>query len=219
MTFRLHAIGGMCNRIRAILGHAALHERMLVTWDRDETVAGAHFLDVFLPIPGVKFFDHGPWDREAFAPPHNAPHEWLELHRSIVLRPEHEWRVAFNRVSSGPYAAMHVRRTDHWWVARECGAVSNDDEFLAWARAQHRPIYLATDNGETQRRYLAALRPRVFVYQELQGHEHRGQNDRWRATSMSDAAIDLFTCVHAESFKGTRASTFTETIEHMRALR
>ena len=52
---RLHAVGGLCNRLRAILSYLAAHDTLTVVWEPDEYVSHGRFSDVFGPLDGVTF--------------------------------------------------------------------------------------------------------------------------------------------------------------------
>ena len=41
-------------------------------------------------------------------------------------------------------------------------------------------------------------------------------NAKLRKTSLTDAVVELFTCVEALAFKGSYASSFSDTIHHLR---
>jgi len=201
----LHAVGGLCNRLRAMLGHLRAHGPIEVRWDTDDpAISFAHFLDVFDPIPGITFTSSPTWDVEAWAPPQGARCDWSLLKpRSHVLA-----RVADLRMPN--YAAMHIRRTDHRVHAEAAGVYTSDEEFRAWAASFER-IYLATDNGETQKLFPHAVVNRVFS-----NPAHQAERDRAKAGTLADAVVDLYMCIHAAHFKGSGYSTFTETIEEMR---
>jgi hypothetical protein len=208
----LHAVGGLCNRLRAILGHLQAHGPIEVRWDTDDpAISFEHFYKVFERVDGLTFTKNSPtWDVEAWAPPVGVKCNWS------LLRPDKAVldRVAELRAQIGaPYAAMHIRRTDHRVHAERFGVYTDDDEFREWA-CHFEHLYLATDNGETQR-----LFPRATVNRSFTNPAHQHENDRAKAGSLADAVVDLYMCVYAEHFKGSGYSTFSETIQEMRAPR
>ena len=52
---RIHAVGGLANRLRAVLSHRERDGFVEVGWQQDEPVSCAHFLDVFEPITRVSW--------------------------------------------------------------------------------------------------------------------------------------------------------------------
>ena len=193
-----------------MLGHFALVEPfnrpLEVRWDTDDpAVSLAHFLDVFEPIDGITFTNADTWDVEAWAPPVGVKCDW-----SLLRSKQHVLdRVAELRMPS--YAAMHIRRTDHRIHAERFGVYTSDDDFKQWA-ASHEHLYLATDNGETQRMF-----PRAVVNKRFDNPAHQDERDRTKAGTLADAVVDLYVCVAADHFKGSGYSTFTETILEMRS--
>lgn len=232
-TFRLHAMGGLANRLRTILSYRAVHGSIVCEWDptKETAVAFGHFLDVFEPIQGVTFetptdawetvrHDGGvlkigdiTYDND---PHREAPMDWTKGYLELQLRPEHAARLP-----KGIYDAMHIRRTDLTPMAASLGNLTPDDEFFAWARTGWRPVWLATDNGTTQLLYQGKLKElgrQAMRLAPIQENERQDEHD-FRNTTLADAAIDLFACSKAVDFKGTRESSFTLAIELLRRLR
>lgn len=221
---RLHAIGGMCNRLQAILSLRAVHGPLDVLWTPDTPVSGADFLDVFEPLPGVTFVHHGGHaDCEAWGVHPGSPASWVDGYRGLVpVEAVHE-RVA-ETVHAGlapSFAAMHVRRTDHVPNSTSRGEwVETDNEFVEWAESTPGlPLYLATDNGETQQTMARRLPRRIFTAHSLPGVSTQELGDNRRNGTLADAVVDLFVCAGATHFKGSRWSSFSDTIERLRSLR
>ena len=112
---RMHAVGGLCNRLRAIVSYHDKHPDLTVVWHVDEPVAHARFLDVFKPIPGVTFTESGSWDEESFGWYKSAKdgrYGPLEARMMRCIKPTDD---IFRRLSDlsivKPYAAVHVRKT------------------------------------------------------------------------------------------------------------
>lgn len=213
---KLSAVGGLCNRTAAIIGYRAKHGPLTVVWKPDEYVAGGRWADVFAPLEGITFVDEGPHDVEAYAQPEDAPEDWDMAYRELKPRyapilPERE------------YDAVHIRRTDfHDMIRKYHGVyVPTDHEIAAWAEQSNRPIWIATDNAETQRKWERILSPRGVVAAFIgTGAEIQEERDHRRHTSLRHAVWDLFACAGAVRFLGsTLHSTFTHTIERLRLLR
>jgi hypothetical protein len=203
------------------MSYRAVHGMLDVVWVCDDYVSGGHFLDVFMPIDGVNF-GPGPWDAEDYAPATDAPNGWQRSYRKLQLAHGVNARVFdVTRQLSPGYSAIHIRRTDH--VPNRDGNVESDGDFVAWLRRQSSAdVYLATDNGETQKRWLfAGIAPgqRVRVGHMLPGCEVQGLTDHHRNGTLADAVVDLHVCAGAHAFMGSEGSSFSDTITILRGLR
>ena len=78
-------------------------------------------------------------------------------------------------------------------------------------RHAHRRAFVATDNGETQRRF-----ERSLGHGRLSASLTPLDEEARRPTSVASAVVDLFTCVAAEVFKGTRWSSFSDAVSLLR---
>lgn len=212
---RLRVEGGLCNRIQAILGYRAKHGPLTVVWPLDAIVAHESFDLVLQPIEGVSFVHEGPHDVVDYAPPKDAPAWWTEHYWAI--RP----KMQMPRMP-GLYDAVHVRRTDfHRMIKKYHGAdVPTDIEIAAWADETTYPVWIATDNAETQAKWRRVLGERAHVWQTIAtGTEEQDEHNRRRHTGLAHAVVDLFMCVGAQRFMGSTAhSTFTLTVERIRDL-
>lgn len=214
---RLSVVGGLCNRIGAILGHRAKYGPLTVVWRPDEYVAHGRWADVLQPLEGVTFVDDGPHDLEAYAPPVDAPEGWDRAYGELRHVPlDYEYPAE-------PYDAVHIRRTDfHRMVADYHNVrVPSAGEILAWARESDRPIWLATDNAQTQDEWRERLQGRCLIWRRIiSGRQEQAEQDHHRHTSLAHAVVDIFICVAAARFMGsTSLSTFTATIERLRLLK
>jgi hypothetical protein len=118
------------------------------------------------------------------------------------------------------YAAIHVRRTDFVpHVDGHNNCLEPEDEFVQWAKKQTSRVYIATDNGETQDFYLQALGDKAVIGKKLPGKREQTKGDDRRQGTIEDAVTDLFVAAGATWFKGTRGSSYSETIERIRAAR
>lgn len=215
----VHAIGGLANRLRVVLSHLATHGPIGVVWVPDGEIAGARFEDVFMPLAAVTFYYHATGaSYRTCDPAPNAPAQWERDYALLHLRGDHAQRYRELRPVE-PYSAIHVRRTDHDAIAAQ--DPTRDDEFAEFIQSAHRIVYIATDNGTTQRRFISAVletgRTPVYV---APIHEHERQDmSGQRNTTLADSAIDLFMCAGADTFKGTRHSSFSNLIHTLRGLR
>lgn len=216
---RLNAIGGLSNRLQAVLSRRG-RGHLDVVWLLDDPPVPVRFEDLFEPLPDVTFHDNGSADVQAWDVVGDAPEGWELGYRDLKPRKEILDRIA--ELNVGTYAAAHIRRSvNHANLARAHGQFTTDDEFDEWIGALSKPMpaYLATDNAETQRRFLAKWGTRgLIVGREIRSGE-ADQRDRAIHTSLADAVVDLYVCAGAALFKGSGFSSFTDTIERLRALR
>ena len=113
---------------------------------------------------------------------------------------------------SGDFVAIHVRRTD--WETL-FGVSTPDDEFARFVAAHsERAAYVATDNARTQAAYAQLLGARFRCYAPIDA-----ACGALRHTSVAHAAVDLLTSVEARAFKGSRGSSFSEVVWHLRRAR
>ena len=206
----VHAYGGLCNRMRVVLSYQAVHGEIGVVWLPDEEIAFAHFLDVFEPVPGVTWIDEPERAevRTLCAHP-NAPGEGLLAYRS--LRP-----LKGGPVLPRPYAAMHIRRTDHVGLAQAAGTYTDDTQFRDWlAHQRERLVYIATDNEGTQLSFSAYAR--TLGIEPMVSAPIRDR-DAQRHTTLAHAVDDLFACAGASSFMGSGESSFSNTVSMLRRL-
>src|ERR1019366_6226658 len=94
------------------------------------------------------------------------------------------------------------------------GEFTTDVAYLAWLQTAPSPIFLACDNGTTQLQFMRAIREmgkEGVVLDGIREHEHQDDNFQ-RNTTLADAAIDLFICAGASQFKGSGASSFSNTV-------
>lgn len=218
---RLHAVGGLCNRLRAVLSYRALHRDLEVLWRPDEYVSGVRFEDVFDPLEGVRFLSVAAgWDVEDYAPAKDAPEDWEKSYGDLVPVGFLGQRIAdtiegLRGTGSLDYTAIHVRRTDHAAaVAFRGEALDPLGAYLDFAGPG--PLYLATDNRETQTWFRAHRL--VYVSAVLRGEQAQDLHDHRRNGTLADAVVDLYVCSMASRFMGTRDSSFTDTIHALRRL-
>jgi hypothetical protein len=211
----IKATHGLCNKLRVVLAHHALMQEqkrpLLVIWRASDNCPG-RFADFFEPLSDVSFIDDDV--------PLPIEYESCDCHPSIkytsrealvyrALRPngEVESAVAANlKVIGGPFVAVHIRRTDH--VPRD---QTRMDDFIRFLTAHADvPIFVATDNVKTQQELLGRFGSRVCGMKLIQ------PSRTLRQTTLFDAVVELLTCVHAKTFKGSHASSFSDTIKHLR---
>lgn len=221
VTFRLRPIGGSFNRIQAILSYRATHGPILAVWEPDVP----HFLETFEPLKGVEFtLTRDPSDVVDYGIPTNAPEDWRKGYAELRPVAPIAERVSAFRATLGDYLAIHVRRTDMTPLAKKIGACHpTDEEYVAWILQRWEradmPVWVATDNGETQRRYEGWLGPHFRSGCVLGGYEVHTEHDHTIHGNITDAIVDFFMCVGATDWMGQPFGTFSGTIAIMRGLR
>lgn len=215
---RLRAIGGTMNRAQAMLSYRSAHGPIDVLWEDDVP----HFLETFHPLEGIRFV-HGRTQEDVIdygiAP--TAPADWRKAYADLRPLPHVETRVAEIRESLGAeYIAIHVRRTDMTPLAAKIGhPMPTDADYLKWcAQWPDLPVYLATDNGQTQARYLDAD-ARFRVGARMGGYEIHTEYDHTIHGPIFDAIVDMFVCVEATRWAGQSFGTFSGTIKNIRDVR
>jgi hypothetical protein len=218
-------MGGLGNRLATILSYRAKYGKLDVVWSHAFQVGGGSWAETFEPLEGVTFAES-----DAIIHHEGGPkvvgNVTYDNHACCALDPQwyRELRLvpaAWERVYKHHLdVAIHVRRTD---FADLKIAETTDAAFEAFimARTNERGrVYIATDNYTTQRQYWDACTsmrrtPKVQAlipqHAEL-AHDHR-------ATGMTFAAVDMFSCANADKFMGTAGSSFSRTIEILRSLR
>lgn len=214
----VRAFGGLCNRLRVVLSYRAAFGPIDVVWHPDGEIADGRWSDVFEDLDGVRFLDSGDYGTATIDPYPHAPHGWQDGYRDVRLRPNHHARLGHLVSGVGPYSAIHVRRTDHTAMAQGYGTYTDDADFVQWLIDSEGPVYVATDNGTTQRAYTSLLGDRAIVAATIAEHPDQDAGGR-RNTTLSHAAIDLFACVLATRFKGSGESSFTNTVLMLRERR
>jgi len=211
----------MCNRLRAILSRLAVYGELEVCWKEDEIVAFEHFEQVFQPISGLTFSStiNGNTEASLHSLP-DAPYGWEAIYTQ--LKPKDALLERIERLRPKyPYSAVHIRRTDNHHVLNTLGLPqTTDEEFIEWMKLASGPIYIATDNGITQRRMqnaCALIDKEQFTAETLL--VDTGSEDR-RYTDLACAVVDLWLCAGSSEFMGSRvSSSFTHTIDVMRDLK
>ncbi len=211
----LHVYGGLCNRLRTILSwRSAVYDDLVVAWIPDGEIHHERYEDAFRPLSKVTFVDapEPTWPKRLDVHP-NAPSNWIRGWLDVDLRdspPE----------VPGPYAAIHMRRTDCVYMQKEERTWEPDESFARWCSMVPGDIYLATDNGQTQAvmsRAIEAMGKRPITYASIQEHERQNEGGV-RNTSLRHAWCDVLACARATQFKGSGSSSFTHTIETLRRM-
>ncbi|AYV75152.1 MAG: hypothetical protein Terrestrivirus1_26 [Terrestrivirus sp.] len=220
-SITIKVIAGLCNRLRTTFSWhkfaKSQNKHLYVVWTYHDACPG-FFLDFFEPVEGITFLradvnikniDYkGDQKHEAF---HN-----VFLYDELKLKPHIQLKIKkiMNKLStqkSGDYIAIHVRRTDHTKLAELHNNFTSDKDFFKFLENNSGSnVYLATDNPITQEIFNNKYGDKIIVNNKIKNkHTHR-------LTSVEDAIIDLFICLHAKLFKGSGFSSFTDFILEQR---
>jgi hypothetical protein len=238
----VRADGGLGNKLRVLLSHRELARdagrALVVLWKLDPACP-ARFCDLFEALSGVTIVYSDAVDLRAAlhalgvhessisGAVHCAPAiagteretlMYADLRPSALLASE----VASTVASCGTdYIAIHVRRTD---LVAQHGISTPDGEFELFLDAHApRPAYVATDNAATQAHFAGQLGARYRSYATIEAADAPSgaalASASRRHTTISHAAVDVLVAVEATLFKGSRGSSFSELIWHLRHVR
>lgn len=239
------AEAGLCNKLRSLLSYREVAmqcgRHLIVLWRRGP-FCDARFDQLFELLGGVTFIG----DMSELEQPHREAlaaaggeaaarvydsHPTIkytdgEAHMYASLAPLPAIRAAVScwvSACGGPFVAVHMRRTDHLQMF---GDRTPDAAFFAFLdRHAHLPIFLATDNAETQVDVLRRYGPRVRVLAPIDPLPCSGEEDPpdtsgpERHTTVERAVTDLFICVEAHAFMGSYLSSFSDAIALLRRAR
>ena len=114
------------------------------------------------------------------------------------------------------FLGIHLRKTDR----KESDKVmqykapflqmNDDDYFLKIPDNTNKPIYLPTDNIETQRKFQKKFGERCYINKNIQ------DTKELRKSELFDAAVDMFICSEASEFYGSFRSSFSEIVKAFR---
>jgi hypothetical protein len=117
-------------------------------------------------------------------------------------------------ILSNKYIAIHIRRTDlssHLKYINKSHLETKDEEYIDFLNKNpDYNIFIATDNIETQNKFLKLYPTRIKYINKISVNKNR------RKTSLDVALTDIFVCSFSNKFKGTYYSSFSSFIELMR---
>jgi hypothetical protein len=214
---------GLCDRLRVVfsyLGKTRQDEgRLEVCWIVNDHCNG-HFLDLFKPLRNVKFTDDPDnVDFDGWKPcPGFDPVDKF-IYQELSLLDDIRSSIDELRSRMGEYIAVHVRRTDKCYPENRINknvTLTTEDEFFAFIdRKPDVSVFLATDNRETQDEFKERYGDdRIFCSSDIDANPQE-----LRHTGLDLATVDLFTCIEAKAFLGTRLSGFSDFIDQTRNYR
>ena len=223
----IYPTGGLSNKLRVLFSYyqytSKINKILYVIWDITEECPG-FFLNYFLPINNIKIIEcykHNKNDINRIKPDYKGSH-WhptyspyendiygsLHLHKHMKDIIENNIKKLGNR-----YISVHIRRTDHIYLAKKNNNYSKDIEFVNFInKYDDYNLYIATDNKETQDIFYKLYKNRIKVIKFIDDK----YKCRRRKTNLGDSIIDLYMCIHSEHFMGSGFSSYSHLIEHFR---
>ena len=223
---RLYSHSGLCNRLRLIAEYKHLsdieNKTIQMFWVKSKQ-CNSLFKDLFKPIPNIKFtyLDKANRPKNTAQKLELFPHPLLIKQKNhLIFEPVDSIMNSINTIKDRigeEYVACHVRRTDIITIQNKLNAIPPEDslfdDFIEKCPSYN--IFLATDNQDTQQRFIKRFGRRLHVATAISGNG----SVRWptRTTSIEEAVVDLFVCVGAKDFLGTECSSFSTFIDNCKA--
>lgn len=225
---RLYSHSGLCNRLRLFSCYrdrASIENRDIEMYWVQCPACWTPFDELFCPISGISFVykRHGR-NRRRSRPANSAislvdiePEKLNNFYLDIIPLQHIQEEVDYMRSVLGDnYTACHVRRTDICRIQEKYNKTApTDQDFLDFVNENKSDkVLIATDNMDTQCVFRRALGNRAMFSSNISGNGSL----RWpkRMTSVKDAVVDLFLCIHAKNFMGTVCSSFSGFINSYR---
>lgn len=225
---RLYSHSGLCNRLRLIAEYKHLsdtkNKKMEIFWVKS-VQCNALFKDLFNPIPNIEF-TYLKYKRRRLRPENTAtklnlfPHsQKIKNKNHLIFKPLDDIMEEIEETKKridGEYVACHIRRTDIITIQEKYDEEPPTDEMFIDFIEKHpdKKIYLATDERDTQNKFVDIFGDRVYHSCVLVGNGNKRQP--YRTTSIKDAVKDVFLCIGATDFMGTVCSSFSGFIENYR---
>jgi hypothetical protein len=208
--------GGLANRLRVIFSYyriaVELNNILEVIWKVDDACNG-FFTDYFEPVKDIIFYRKNiSGNKVIYKGCHSHP-KYQPNYELLKLNPDLQNLIEQkqNTIDS-KYIAVHIRRTDHINLAKKINMYTTDDDFVKFInKYPEYDIYLATDNRNTQDKFISMYKNRIKFVNLIDKH-----NTNLRKTSLRDAIIDVYVCKGAEFFKGSGRSSFSTLINDLR---
>ena len=121
-------------------------------------------------------------------------------------------KIVLNKISilNNNYISVHIRRTDHIWLAKKENQYTSDNEFMNFLNKYDKNIYVATDNKETYDKF------KKLYPDQIKFNYHKSFKNTLRETSLLDAIVDIYMCIYSYNFMGSGWSSFSGLIKELR---
>ncbi|WP_319533129.1 hypothetical protein, partial [uncultured Cohaesibacter sp.] len=219
--------------LRTLIGHEYIAKRqcrkLYLDWEPDNSCPGK-FEDYFEPIcktvkrgsllwkylvdvRGAEVFS-GQEPVQETLKKHNESFSNAEidaLFQKLKLKPHLQAKLdAMVQTSDfSSCVGLHIRRTDHVALAvKRTGGFSDDEQFTKRideliSKNENQQFYLATDNTETQEKFLSLYGDRMIVSEPIK------DSSAHRKTSLEHAIIDLFLLSRCRIILGSVWSSYS----------
>ena len=206
--------GGLCNYLRVIFSYYKKakeeNKKLVVIWNITKACNG-YFLDYFQPITDMLFdYDNTKYFIDYKGCSVNQ--HFLPDYSSLKLLPYMSdlLEERQNKLNKN-YISIHVRRTDHVTLAKKHKKYTHDNEFYNFIESvSDAYVYMATDDLNTYNKFKEKYNEKLLL------NYHDVLHNSYRQTSLKNAIIDLYMCVHSIKFMGSQFSSFSDLIEEIR---
>lgn len=228
---------GIAKRLAILLSYHTVAQtqgrELVVVWKQSFECHG-DFLDCFDPLPGVHFLRAVPAWAAPAAEAEGLHPDFEDTPEAVTacyarLRPIASVMDAISRRlvclgGADTYVAVHLRRMD---LARFCGDTSQTVEGQTPDVAYETfldghaptPVFIATDCGETHKRFQMQYEPRLGVNMPRATFDA----SHYRQTCNEAAVVDMFVCAASKAFLGSsntcKTSAFSEAVHSLRRVR
>jgi hypothetical protein len=224
--------GGMCNKIRTLLGFYYLAKinkvKLYALWQNSPECPG-YYEDLFRPLENVIIIkepenikklnnvhdlgtlnDFIPWNFGVPASKH------FQFYKNLKITDKLKQRILFfinNHLKGRPSLGLHIRRTDLVDYKDKLKIKLQDDEYYQneitkfLKKNKNGVIYLATDHNNTQSYYKNIYHDKLLFYDVIP------LNDNLRKTELSHGLIDIIILSKCSKFIGTDKSSFSHMVE------
>jgi len=214
----VRAGGGINNRIRVMLSYLYKankeNKKLRIVWIKDNECPDDYNM-LFEPIKNIEIIneliysnDYHTWSNE------NGEYINEKYYKLLKPIPEIKKNIEiFKNLLGVDYITCHIRRTDiSMHEGQDWFKPKSDEEYMNFIDQYdpHLNIYIATDNKDTQDVFMKKYGNRLIIKPII-------PSDKLRQTSGQDAIVDMYICIDSKYFLGSSGSSFTDTINYMRA--
>ena len=227
--------GGMCNKIRALIGFYYLSKinkvKLYAIWENSHECPG-DYEDLFNNLKNVIILKnsadikklknvHNLGSLNDFIPQNfgapDGPH--FKLYKDLIIKDNLKKKILFfinNNLKGKPSLGLHIRRTDLLDFQEKLKLKLKDDKYYEkqinnfLKENNDGVIYLATDNNDTQSYYKTIYKDKLKFYDVIP------INNNLRKTDLSHGLIDIIILSKCNKFVGTFKSSFSDMVMYFK---
>ncbi len=198
----------------------AIGKKLNVYWPND-TCCNGFFLDYFERVDGIAFYRDDFLNGKKYDVFSCGWHADFNPREHFLLAPlkplPYIQSIIDEKVSSlKNYCSVHIRQTDFFQVQQAHDLpILSDSYFIRKIKQldlnNYNYIYVAADNRKSQLVMEEVFPGKIKYYEVIEPKETT------RQTSLEHAIIDLYICANADIFIETTKSSFSSTINQLRA--